>query len=162
MTTIQNYLIMLHEVQPAKTLNLVNNAIDTIWHKGLVTHLHSWHLQMLYHFTTIFRTMRQQFHNQLPVHAKDFHVIGHSCKDMTTTKVFIAGLICSPHCSFQGKGRQLNINRECPCNCRKTNQSTSQHLPAQLLHLDLVLVHLEDLPFASHWQGPSCQQNCAK
>jgi len=85
--------------------------------------------------------------------------MGHHGKDMTCTKVVMAGLKCSPLCISQDKGPHLQVNRECLQDCRDIIQSISQHLPAQLLHHNLLRAHLGDTPSASRQKDSSRQQN---
>ena len=72
--------------------------------------------------------------------------MGHRGKDMTHTKVVMAGLKCSPLRSSQDKGRYFQVQRECLQDRRKIIQSISQHLPARLLHLNIIPAHLGDTP----------------
>ena len=72
--------------------------------------------------------------------------MGHHGKDMTRTKVVMAGLKCSPLRSSQDNGCHLQLHRECLQDRRKIIQSISQHLPARLLHLNLIPAHLGDTP----------------
>jgi hypothetical protein len=72
--------------------------------------------------------------------------MGHSGKDMTCTKVIMAGLKCSSLRSSQDKGRHVLVPQEGIQDRRENIQSISQHLPARLLHLNLLLAHLGDTP----------------
>jgi len=100
-----------------------------------------------YHHSPL--TWHTTVHNQQPVLANYFEVMGHSGKGMTSTKVVMASLKLFPSRKFQDKGRHLQVHREYLQDCQTTVQSIGQHLPAVLLHLDLFPVHLEDHPLDS-------------
>jgi len=79
----------------------------------------------------------------------DFQLMGHCGKVKTSTKVVIVSLKCSAHSSFQDKGHHVQKYQECLYDCWNTIQSIKQQLPAQLLHLHLLPVDLEEPPFVS-------------
>jgi len=88
--------------------------------------------------------------------------MGHRRTDMTCTKVVMAGHKCSPLCSSQDKGRHLQVHRECLQDHQEIIHSISQHLPAQLLLLNLRLAHLGDILEASRRKDSSRQRNRGK
>jgi hypothetical protein len=61
-----------------------------------------------------------------------------------------------PQQSSQHKGHRLQVHRECLQDRQETILSIGQHLPAHLLHLDLLPAHLGDLPLASQ-RNDSCR-----
>jgi len=67
-----------------------------------------------------------------------------------------------PPLQFQDNSRHLQVHQECLQDCRDIIQSIGQHLPAGLLHLNLLPVHLADTPFRSQRRDSSCQQNRGK
>ena len=80
----------------------------------------------------------------------------HRGKDLTSTKAVMASLKCFPSSSSKNKGRRLQVHRECLQDRQETIQSIGQHLPALLLHMDLLPAHLADLPLASQ-RKDSCR-----
>jgi len=80
--------------------------------------------------------------------------MGHSGKDMTCTKVVMAGLKSSPRRSSPDKCRHLQAPRECGQVRWEATQSIGKHLPAPLLHLDLCPAPLGEPPIASKQQDP--------
>jgi len=81
--------------------------------------------------------------------------MGHRGKDMTCTKVVMADHKCSPLWSIQDKSRHLQMLRVCLHDHRETIQSIGQHLPARLLHLNLLPGHLEHTPLVSRQNIPA-------
>ena len=157
--TIQNHRQIVHELQLEKKVNLGNKPINIICRMGMVTCLHSSQFQILRTFINILHSTWHTVRNQPPVQAKDFQVMGHSGNNMTSTKVVMAGLKCSPLCRFQDKGPHLQVHWECLQDCRTTIQSIGQHLPSLILHLNLLPVHPGDHRLASQWKHSSCLQN---
>jgi len=88
--------------------------------------------------------------------------MGHCGKDMTSTNTVMAGLICTLLGSVHVKRHHPTGCRECLQDHQETIQSISQYLPALLLHLNIVLVHLGDTPVASQWKDSGHQRNCGK
>jgi len=125
-----------------------NMAINIISHMGIVTLLLSSHFLVLGRFITILHSMWQTpVRNQPPALAYHFQVFGESVKDMTSTRVVMAWLKCSPCSSSQGKGHHVQVYWKCVHNCQNTIQSIGQHLPALLFHLDLLPVRQGDPPW---------------
>jgi len=89
---------------------------------------------------------------------KDFQVMGHSGKGMTSTKVVMAGLKCSPLGRFQDRGHCLVVHWEHPQDCWQTMQSIGQHLAATLNHLKLIPAHIWDHRTASIGNDSSDQR----
>jgi len=143
-------------------VNLVNRQINIIPSKGVVTLLHSGHFPTLPRFIAILHSTWHLVHNQPPVQAKAFQVLGHSGKDMTSTKVVVVGLKCSPHHSVQDKHHHLQMHQTRLQHHWETIHSICQHLPALQLHLDQLLAHLGDPPLATQWDNSSCQHNHGK
>ena len=159
--TIYNHQIISHELPLAKTVDLENTSNNVIRHVGMLILLHSRHYQALHSFITILHSTWYLVRNKAPVQDKDFEIMGHSGKDMTTTKVVMMGLKWSPLSSVQDKGRHLQVHRECLQDCQETIQSFAQHVPA-VLHLDLLPVHLGDPWLTFQQKDSSCQRNREK
>jgi hypothetical protein len=140
--TIQNYLINVHYMPLAKTVNLGNTRIKIICRKGTVTILHSSHFHVLCSCITSLHSTCHTVCNLPAAQAKNIQDMGHRGKDMTCTKVSMAGLKCSPLRSSQDKGRHLQAHSECLQNSRGIIQLIGQHLPARIVHLNLLLVPL--------------------
>jgi len=157
--TIQNHGTKVHDMPLAKTVNLGNTPINIIRHNGTVTLLHSSHFQALYSFITSLHLSWHTVPNLPTAQAKDFQVMGHHGKDMTCTKVVTAGLKCSPLRSSQDKGCHFHIHQECLHDRWEIIQSMGHHLPARLLHFNLLPAHLGDTQYASQWYDSSCQWN---
>jgi len=161
-TTIQNHQINVHNMPLTKTVNLGYTPLNIIRRKGTVTLLHSSHFQALRSFITSLHSTWHTVSNVPAAQAKDMQVMGHHGKDMTCTKVVIVGFKWSPHRSSQDKGRHLQVHREFLQDCREITQSISQHLPARLLHLNLLPAHLGDTPYASRRKDSSHHRNSGK
>jgi len=144
--TIQNHRMTVHNMPLAKTVNVGNTPINMICCKCTVTHIHSSQFQALRSFITSLHSTWHTIRNLPAAQAKDFQVMGHCGKDMTWTKVLMAGLKCSPLRSSQDKGGHLQVHWECLQDCRGIIQSISQHVSARLLHRNLLLEHLGGTP----------------
>jgi len=88
--------------------------------------------------------------------------MGHSGKDMNSSRVVKAGLKCSPLGGYQNKGGHLQVHLECFKDRRKSIQSIRQHHPGLILRLNLLPVQLRDLRWASQWNDCSRLQNRGK
>ena len=111
MKTIQNHRKIVHKLPLPKTVDLGNTPINIICHMGMVTRLHSSHSQALCSFISTLHSRWHTVRNQPPAQAKNIQVMGHSCKDMTSTKVIMVGLKCTPLPRFQDKGHHLQVHR---------------------------------------------------
>jgi len=161
MITMQVHHRIVHELPWAETVDQRNTPINIICGMGLVTLLHSSTFQVLHMFITILHsTWHTTVHNQPPVHDKNFHVVCHCGKDMTSTKVVMVGLKCSTLSCSQDNGCHLQVHWECLQNCWETIQSMEQHLPAQLIQLDLHPLNLGDPLLVSERKVSSWQRNC--
>jgi hypothetical protein len=74
--------------------------------------------------------------------------MGHRGKDMTSPKVAMVALKCTPLSNSPDRGRHLQVHLECLQDRLETIQSIRQHCHP-LLHTDKFPAHLGDLPFAS-------------
>jgi len=117
---IQNHWKIVHNLPLAKTVDLGNKPMNIICCMGMVIHLHSKHFQALCSFISTLHSIWHTVWNQPPVQANDIQVRGHSGKDMTSTKVVMVGLYCSPFHRFQNMGHQVQVCWECLQDCRKT------------------------------------------
>ena len=142
--TIQNHRKTVHELPLAKTVNLGNNPININHHMGMVPHVQSNHFQALLSLICSPHTTCHTLHDKPPVQGKDIQVMGHHGKDMTSTKVVMVGLKCSPLRRFHDKGHHFQVHWECLQDCQKTIQSIGQHCAALIVHLNLLPAHLED------------------
>jgi len=155
--TILQHQTMVDKLPIAKTVHLGNTAINFIRCRGMVTLLHSRHLQALCSLiTTLYSTWHTVCSHE-PVQVNYTLVMRHHGKDMTSTKAVMAGLKCSPLCSIQDECHHLQVHWECLKDHQETIQSFSEHLPALLLHQDM-LAHLGDPPIAS--QQRDCSHQC--
>jgi len=125
----------------------------------MVTRLHSSHFEALRSFIGTLHSTWHPVRNQPPAHVQDIPVMGHSGKDITSTKVVMVGLKCSPLHRLQDKGCHPQVHRECLQDCLKTIQSIGQHLAALLLNLDLLPVHVGDPRVASQRNDSSRVRN---
>lgn len=159
--TIHDCRIIAPEQALAKAVDLGNTQINIFCHMGMVTLLHSSQFQALCIFVTIFHsTWHSAVCKQQLTQAEDFQVVGHCGRVMTSTKGVMASLKCSPFCSSQEMGRHPQVQWVCHQDLEVTLWSISQHLSAQFLHLDMLMVSLEDFPLAFQCQGSSCQWKC--
>jgi len=159
---IQDHLEIVHELPLIKTVDLGNIPIDIIRRMGMVTCLHSSHFQGRRSVINILHSTWHPVRNQPPAQAKDILVMGHSGKDMTSTKGDMTGLKCSPLRRFQDNGRHHQVHRECLQDCLKTIHSIGQHPPALIFHMNLLPAHLEDRQLASPRNNCSRQRTCRK
>jgi len=107
-------------------------------------------------FRSFISTLPSTWHtvgNQPPAQAWSVQVMGHSGKDMISTKVVLLRIKWSPLHRLHNKHCDLQVHREFLQDHRKTIQSISQHLRALILHLNLLSVHQGD-----PWL-PSAQQD---
>jgi len=116
------------------TVDLGNKPINIICRMGMVTRLQSNHFQALCSFVITFHSTWPTVHNQPPGQAKDIQVMGHSGKDMTSTKVVMVGFKCFPlHTPEQGPSSPgaPRVAPELPENhqVNRPTSSTSNHLP---------------------------------
>jgi len=158
-TTIPNRRTIVHNMLLANTFNLGNTPISIIRRKGTVALLLSSHFQVLCSCITSLHSTWHTVRNLPAAQAQDFQVMGHCGKDITCTNVVMVGLKCSPQQSSQNECLDLQVHRECLQDHREIIQSIGQHLPARLLHLNLLQVPLGNTPSASHWGGSSHQWN---
>ena len=145
-TTIQNHRINVHNMPPSKTVNLGNTPIIIICRQGMVTLLHSSHFQALRSSISSLHSTCDTVGNLPAAQANNIQVMGHRGTDITCTKAVMAGLKCSPLRSFQDKGRHFQVHQECLQDRREIIHSISQHLPARLLHLNLIPAQLWNTP----------------
>jgi len=106
--------IIFVELLLTKTVHLGSTPINFICHRGMGTLLHSCHFQILLSFTSILHSTWHIVPKQAPVPCKDFQVMGHIGKDITSTKMVMAGLKCSPLPSCQDNGCHLKVHQKCP------------------------------------------------
>jgi len=157
---IQNHHIIVHELPLAdKFIWETNKSISSIRHMDMVICLQSSHFQAFCCLITILHSTWHTGRNQPPVHAKNIQVMGHSGKNMTSTKVGMVGLKWSPLGGFHDKGCHLQVCQESFQDCQKTIQSIGQHLQALILHLDILPAHLEYPQLGSKWTSSSRLQN---
>ena len=117
---------------------------------------------MLYSFVTILMSTWHTVRNQQPMYTVEFEVIGHSGKDMVSTKAVTVGPKWSPHHSSQNKGSHQHLYRECLLDRSDTIQSMRESLASHWIHVNLLLVSMKDTPLASKWYIPSHQQKWGK
>jgi hypothetical protein len=143
-TAMENHWIKVHNMPLANKVNLGNTRMNIIRLKGMVTLLHSSHIQALHNFITSLHSPFHTVRNQPAVQAKDFQVMGHHGKNMTYTKVVMAGLICSLLRSSQDTGRHVQVHPDYLLDSEEIMQSICRHVTARLLHLNLSPAHLAD------------------
>jgi len=158
-TTNQNHRIIVHDMWLAKTVNLGNTPMNIFHCKCTVTLLHSSHFQALHCLITSFHSTWHSVRNLPAAQSKDFHVMGHRDKDITCTKVVMAGPKCSPLRSSQDTGRHLHVHRECVQDHRAIILSIGQHLPARLLHVNFLPALQGDTTYSSRRRDCSHQRN---
>jgi hypothetical protein len=154
--------MIVHDMPLTKTIILGNTPINIICRKGTVALFYSSHSQALHSFISSLDSSCHTVRNLPPAQAKDFHCMGPVGKNMACIKVIMAGLKCYPLHSFQDMGRHLPVHRECLQDHWEIIQSIRHHLPAQLLHLNLLPRHLGDTPYTSQGKDSSRQRNRRK
>jgi len=162
MKTIQNHQINIHDLPLAKTVYLWDTPINVICHNSTGTLLHCSHFEVLRAVITSLHSTWHTVRNLPAAQANGIQVMGHQGKHMTCAKVVMAGLKCCSLRSSQDKGWHLQVRREFLQDCREIIQSISQHLPARLLHLNLVPAYLGDTPQASRRKDCSRKRNRGK
>jgi len=160
--TIQKHLKLVLELPLAKTIYWENTPISVIRHMGIITCLESSHFEVLHRYISTVHSTRHPVRNQPPVHAKNMKVMGHGGKDITFTEVVMVGMKCSPLCRSQNKSRHLLVLWECLQDHWKSMQSIGEHLPGQILSLNLIALHLEEPWVACKWKYSSGLENLRK
>jgi len=122
--------IRVHELPLALTVHFGNTPINFICHRGMVTLLYSSHLQVLLSFTAFLHWTWHLVHNNAPVYARYIRVMDLRRMDMTSTKVAVVCLRCSPLCSSSNNGHHPQVHLECLQDCHETIQPIRKHLPA--------------------------------
>jgi len=158
--TMWEHLTIMLEIQQAKTLNSGNAGIKFIPHRGIVTHLRSYHFQALPSFTTLPHSTWHQARNQtLVVQPQDIRVMGHLGKDTTSPNVAMVDLKGSPFSKSPDRDSHLLAHLKSFQHRLETIQSIGRHCPP-LLHRDKFSAHLGDLTLATPRNDFSRQQNC--
>lgn len=112
-TTIPNHQLIIHELPLPTTVKLLITLINNICRNGIVTLLHSSHLQALRGFVPILHSTWHLVRNRPPAQAEDILGLCHSGNNMISTNVVRAGLECSPHHSIQYNGSHFQGHQEC-------------------------------------------------
>jgi len=141
-TMWEHQMIMLDKHR-AKTLNSGNPQIISIYHRGIVTRLHSHHFQVLLSSTTMHHSTWHQAYNQALRQPNDIRVMGHCGKDMISSKDVMVDLKCSTLSDSQDRGRHLHALLECHQHHLETILWFGQPLPP-VLHMDNFPAHLWD------------------
>jgi len=139
--------------------DLVNTPNNIIHSVGMVMCLHCSLRQALCSFSTIVHRPSHTVRNLLPAQALNFAVMGHSGKDMTSTKVVMVGLKCSALRRFQDKWWPLRLHSDCHQAHWDTIPKICRPHRTPIFHLNLLLIHLGDPPFASKWHYYHCELN---
>jgi len=132
--TSWDHQIIFLDLPFTMTIHLGNTPINFICQRGMVTLFHCSYFQELLRFTTILHLTWHTVPNEVLVSTKDYEVMVHSYKDMTSTNAAMAGLKCSSLFSFQDYGHHLLAHQKCLLDHWEMMQSVGQHTPALLLH----------------------------
>jgi len=148
----------MREIHRTKTLTSGNPRINFLHLRGIVTHLRSFHFQVLPSSTTMPHSIWHQARNPARVQPTNMRVMGHRGRDTISSKEVMVDLKYSPLSNSPDRGRHLQAHLECLPHCLETFQSFSRPLPPRH-HMDKFPVHLEDSPLASQWNDFSRQRN---
>jgi len=143
---IWNYQMLFLEQPLANSIDLGITPINFICCLVMFTVLHCSHFEALLSFTTIRYITWPLVHNKAPVQVNNFQSMGHSGKEMTSTKALMAGLKWSPLGSCLDKGNHVQVHGLFHKHRQETIQSFGQHLPAVHLTQNLLPVHLDLQP----------------
>jgi len=152
--------IML-EIHWAKTLDLSNQPINFIYHRGIVSCLPSHHVQTLPWSTTMPHSTRHRDYTQPLVQLEDIGVSVDCGKRMISANEDLLDLKYSFLSNSPDMRRHLRMHFECLKHSLDTIQSFSLHL-LPLLHWWNLRVHLGDPPSAFPPYDISQLWNCAR